>query len=289
MLRADERGRQALRLGPVAPMSAEDRLLGLGRGAVGRGSAPPSPASRPARDRRAARPGRRTRPRGPPIRTADRRSSWAARPVGMSSTARPSRTLQLALVERRGAPARSDCRGAAATYTAVAEPSHRLELELGRAHAMARPVGDRQVLDGRGMPILQAGIADLAAREVPAPADRLDGLDRPMVALGQPVERVTARSRPAGRRVSSSTRKSSGWHLSFMSGVEDRPKSRRQPGRHDDRRGASPDLSIGRPAMASRSGIGRRRVWSATRSRTGSSRPAASHRDADLLHHQIVL
>src|SRR5262249_38851163 len=73
------------------------------------------------------------------------------------------------------------------------EPSHGLELEPGSAHAARRTVGDRQVLDRGRMPILQARITDLSAREIPTPTDLPNGLDRPLVLFRQPVEGIAPR------------------------------------------------------------------------------------------------
>ena len=71
---------------------------------------------------------------------------------------------------------------------------------FGRLQGLPWPVNDRQVLDGAGMPVLQPGIADAAAGEVPAPADGLDGLERTQPLLAQPIEGVATRPIRPGHR-----------------------------------------------------------------------------------------
>src|SRR5208337_5083801 len=73
----------------------------------------------------------------------------------------------------------------------------RLELEAGLAKRAGGPFLDRQVLDGLRLPVLETAVADAMAREVPPPADRLDGLDGSQPALGQAIEDVT----PLDRRL----------------------------------------------------------------------------------------
>src|SRR5208282_1495271 len=77
------------------------------------------------------------------------------------------------------------------------QPPDRLELEAGLAQRAGGPFLDRQVLDGLRVPVLETAVADAMAREVPPPADRLDGLDGSQPPLGQAIEVVT----PLGRRL----------------------------------------------------------------------------------------
>ena len=132
---AGRRSRQEpLRLGPVSPVVAQDRLLRLDRRAVERVRPPPSPASGRARGRRAATPGRRTRPRIPPNRTVDRQSSWAARPGGCPRS-RQRRSSSSSACRSRSTSSNRLPSEAAVSYTAGPSRPDRLELELGRAHA----------------------------------------------------------------------------------------------------------------------------------------------------------
>ncbi len=77
----------------------------------------------------------------------------------------------------------------------MGQPPDRLEFEAGLAERAGRPVLNRQVLDGLRMPVLETAIADAMARQIPAPADRLHGLDGSQAALGQAIEVET----PLGR------------------------------------------------------------------------------------------
>ena len=70
----------------------------------------------------------------------------------------------------------------------VGQPADRLEVDPPLAEAPVGAVEDRQVLDRDRVPVLQAAVADLLAREVPAAPDRLDRLEGADPALGQPVE-----------------------------------------------------------------------------------------------------
>ena len=162
-----------------------------------------------------ARPRRRTRRRGRPIRTADRRSSWAGRRWGCR---RSPPTARVRLAARREV--------AEHQLEAVAdELSRAIGLRRAARSARGRTAASRIARVGPSTMVrywtvaacrsFRPRVADLPAREVPAPADRLDGLDRPEVPFGQPVEAY--RPDALGRAsVNSSTRKSSGWHLSFM-------------------------------------------------------------------------
>ena len=97
----------------------------------------------------------------------------------------------------------------------MGQSAERLELEVGRVSWAGGAVGDGQVLDRDGVPVFETAVADPAAGQIPAPADRFNGFDRADIPLGQPVKRI--RPAPAGDTSgSSSTRKSSGWHLSFI-------------------------------------------------------------------------
>ena len=79
-----------------------------------------------------------------------------------------------------------------------------------------RAVGDGQILDGDGVPVFETAVTDLSPRQVPAPANGVDGFDRADIALGQTVEACNGRVAAGDTSDSSSTRKSSGWHLSFI-------------------------------------------------------------------------
>ena len=70
----------------------------------------------------------------------------------------------------------------------MGQPAQRLQVE---ARLVQRPVGPSRIVrywTVDGVPVLQPAVADPPPGEVPAPADRLDRLERPQPALGQPVE-----------------------------------------------------------------------------------------------------
>ncbi len=72
--------------------------------------------------------------------------------------------------------------------------------KLGSLQGLPWPVDNRQVLDGAGMAVLQPGIADATAGEVPSAADGLDGLERTQPLLAQSIEGVATPSIRPGQR-----------------------------------------------------------------------------------------
>ena len=178
-----------LGLGPAAPALAEDSLLGLrprpvGRVRLGEGQ-PEGPlvvAPKP-------------RPRDELAAGADRAEPLVVEVVRQAVAGQRGEPGQGAFDRRGGQVAEHHDEPIAAELARAIgrrEPAERLEVE---ARLVQRPVGsvdDGQVLDRLRVPILQAAVADPPSRQVPAPADGLDGLERSHPALGQPVENETA-------------------------------------------------------------------------------------------------
>ncbi len=74
----------------------------------------------------------------------------------------------------------------------VRQVSQRLELEAALAQGVGGSVLDGQVLDGLRVAVLETSVADAMARQIPAPADGLDGLDRSQPALCQAIKGVAS-------------------------------------------------------------------------------------------------
>ena len=72
----------------------------------------------------------------------------------------------------------------------VRERTDRLEVITAIVYREFWSISDREVLDRDRVPILEPAETDATARQVPPPADQLDGLDGSQPALGQPVEGV---------------------------------------------------------------------------------------------------
>ena len=178
-----------LGLGPVAPALAEDRLLVAGVGAVGGVGLGDGQAEGLLVV--AGQPG----PRDEVAVVADRAEPLVVEVVGEAVDGQLAEgdLRRLGLLLREVAEDdREPVPPELVRPVRVGQPAERLHVEPSLAEASVGAVEDRQVLDRDRVPVLQPAVADLAAREVPAPADLLDRLERPDPSLGEPVEGESA-------------------------------------------------------------------------------------------------